>query len=181
MRIVQVLGTSAGGTGRHVAGLAAGLVQAGHEVVVAAPPDELERFAVADSGARPVPLAVSTRPSRADARAVRVLSAVAAQADIVHAHGARVGALAALALGRSTVPLVTTLHNATPEESRAGSCTRVWSGSWPDVPRSCSGSLATWSRANEDWEHVTSTWPSWPRRISARCAMTGPTCGGRSA
>lgn len=115
MRIVQVLGTSAGGTGRHVAGLAAGLVQAGHEVVVAAPPDELERFAVADSGARPVPLAVSTRPSRADARAVRVLSAVAAQADIVHAHGARVGALAALALGRSTVPLVTTLHNATPE------------------------------------------------------------------
>lgn len=121
MRIVQVLGTSAGGTGRHVAGLAAGLVEAGHEVVVAAPPGELKRFGVAHSGARPVPLAVSTRPSRADAQAVRVLGAVTAQADIVHAHGARVGALAAVALRRSTVPLITTLHNATPE----GAASRV--------------------------------------------------------
>ena len=37
MRILQVLGTSAGGVGSHVHGLVRGLSRAGHHVVVAAP------------------------------------------------------------------------------------------------------------------------------------------------
>lgn len=115
MRIVQVLGTSAGGTGRHVAGLTAGLVAAGHEVIVVAPSGELAQFDLAQTGAQTVTIAVSTRPSRADAQAVRILQQVASGADIMHAHGARVGALAALALRHSPIPLVTTLHNATPD------------------------------------------------------------------
>ncbi|CAN7413270.1 glycosyltransferase family 4 protein [Knoellia sp. LjRoot47] len=115
MRVALVMGTSAGGTGRHVHDVVTGLVGAGHDVVVLAPAGELDQFAYASTGAATVELAVSDRPHPVrDARALAVLRRVCGGADVVHAHGARVGALATAALVGQSVPLVVTLHNASP-------------------------------------------------------------------
>ncbi|WP_433238818.1 glycosyltransferase family 4 protein [Streptosporangium sp. CA-135522] len=111
-RLAFVLGTSAGGVGRHVAMLADGLVRRGHQVVVAGPPDTEEVFGFGRLGARflPVPIADRPRPLN-DLRAVRALRALRG-AHAVHAHGLRAGALAGLALLGTRTGLVVTLHNA---------------------------------------------------------------------
>lgn len=121
MRVALVMGTSAGGTGRHVHDVVSGLVGAGHDVVVLAPAAELDQFAYADTGASTVELGVSDRPHPVrDAQAISVLRTVCGGADVVHAHGARVGALAVVALLGQDVPLVVTLHNASPGGGLAG-------------------------------------------------------------
>jgi len=108
---VFVLGSSAGGVGRHVVQLCAGLRAQGVDVRVAAPADTLRRF---DFG---VPTtAVEIGPSidpvrdlgaaRALRRALRGTPEV-----VVHAHGVRAAFVATLALRRRT-RLVVTLHNA---------------------------------------------------------------------
>ena len=104
-RVLLVLATSTGGVGRHVASLAAGLGSAGLAVTVAAPAStaaafELPGHVEVHIGARPSPVR--------DLRAVRCLRRLAGDADVVHAHGLRAGALAVLT-GR---PVVVTLHNA---------------------------------------------------------------------
>ncbi|MFI9556570.1 glycosyltransferase [Nonomuraea endophytica] len=103
MRVVFVLGTTSGGTGRHVLMLAEGLVRRGHQVVVAAPAAVGEAFGFGAAGARFVPVAVSDRPHPArDLAAVAAIRRITREADVVHAHGLRAGALAVLAgLGRS--------------------------------------------------------------------------------
>nr|WP_281390628.1 glycosyltransferase family 4 protein [Sphaerisporangium rubeum] len=107
-----VLGTSAGGVGRHVRMLAAGLARDGDRVVVAGPASTDEAFGFAEVARfAEVPIADRPRPGR-DARAVLRLRALAAAADVVHAHGLRAGALAALALTGRRTRLVVTLHNA---------------------------------------------------------------------
>ncbi|MGH3415617.1 MAG: glycosyltransferase, partial [Actinocrinis sp.] len=82
-------------------------------VTVAAPVRTEARFRFADAGARfrPVPIGASPHPVR-DVAAVKALRAALADADAVHAHGIRAGALTGLALMRRTVPYVVTLHNA---------------------------------------------------------------------
>ncbi|MEV5410517.1 glycosyltransferase family 4 protein [Thermopolyspora sp. NPDC052614] len=113
MRIVLGLGTSAGGVGRHVRMLCEGLSGRGHQVVVAGPRATEETFGFAGAGARFVEVPVSDRPHPArDVRAIARLRRVAAKADVVHAHGLRAAALAALALAASRTRLVVTLHNA---------------------------------------------------------------------
>lgn len=121
MRVALVMGTSAGGTGRHVHDLVTGLVGAGHDVVVLAPVGELDQFSYADTGAATVELSVSDRPHPVrDLKAVSLLRTVCGGADVVHAHGARVGALATVALLGQDVPLVVTLHNASPGGGLSG-------------------------------------------------------------
>ncbi|MED7923417.1 glycosyltransferase [Nonomuraea sp. LP-02] len=125
MRVAFVLGTTSGGTGRHVRMLAEGLTRRGHQVLVAGPRSVEEQFAYGEAGARFVEVAVADRPRpAADVRAVLALRRVTRDADVVHAHGLRAGALAALGTWgrrRSPVPLgtsgrrrllVVTLHNA---------------------------------------------------------------------
>ncbi|OLT19790.1 hypothetical protein BJF81_06900 [Ornithinimicrobium sp. CNJ-824] len=113
-RVLLVTALVAGGVGRHVQMLAAGLTAGGHRVAVACPPEVAERFAL-DQHARIVPLTVGSSPHPVlDARAVRTLRAVGATADVVHAHGLRAGALCSVALRRSD-PLVVTMHNAPPD------------------------------------------------------------------
>jgi glycosyltransferase involved in cell wall biosynthesis len=155
--VTFVLGTTAGGTGRHVRSLAAGLTGRGVDVIVAGPAVTQRLLGFTGAGARFVPVEISDRP-----RPVRDLAAVArlrrllrrpgpseppavgggargaacsgAQdwaergvahgrgPGVVHAHGLRAGALAALALGgvifpdrrRASRVLVVTLHNAPP-------------------------------------------------------------------
>lgn len=116
LRLALVLGTSAGGVGRHVAALAGGLAGAGHEVLVCGPAATAETFGFAAAGARFVPVEVTDRPRPVgDLRAVARLRSLLRGADVVHAHGLRAGGLAVLAvrsLGRARPRLVVTLHNA---------------------------------------------------------------------
>ncbi|RCG29602.1 glycosyltransferase family 1 protein [Sphaerisporangium album] len=110
--VLLVLGTSAGGVGRHVRMLAAGLTAEGHQVVVAGPASTDRVFGFSGL-ARFAEVPISDRPRPAsDLRAVRRLRTLAAGADVVHAHGLRAGALAALALTGRRAGLVVTLHNA---------------------------------------------------------------------
>jgi glycosyltransferase involved in cell wall biosynthesis len=121
MRVLVVLGTSAGGVGRHVHDLVASLTEAGHPVVVACPPGVETHFSFTPVATAVVPLEVSDRPQPlSDARAVRDLARLARGADVVHAHGLRVAALAVLATARAGPPVVATLHNAAPSGALTG-------------------------------------------------------------
>ncbi|MEV4063397.1 glycosyltransferase family 4 protein [Nonomuraea dietziae] len=111
MRVAFVLGTTSGGTGRHVVMLAEGLLRRGHQVLVVGPQSVEEQFGFRVAGAVFVPVQVSDRPHPVnDVRAVARIRRCLKEADVAHAHGLRAGALAALAGGRT--PLVVTLHNA---------------------------------------------------------------------
>jgi glycosyltransferase involved in cell wall biosynthesis len=109
VRVAFVLGTTSGGTGRHVLMLVEGLVRRGHQVLVVGPGSVEEQFSFGAVGARFVEVTVSDRPHPvSDLRAVLAVRRLTRGADVVHAHGLRAGALAAL--GRRG-PVVT-LHNA---------------------------------------------------------------------
>ncbi|MDP4507647.1 glycosyltransferase family 4 protein [Nonomuraea turcica] len=125
MRVAFVLGTTSGGTGRHVLMLTEGLVRRGHRVLVVGPRSVEEQFSFAAAGARFVDVAVSDRPHPGnDLRAVLAIRRLTREAEVVHAHGLRAGALAALGAGgrRGRLAalgaggrrgrLVVTLHNA---------------------------------------------------------------------
>jgi glycosyltransferase involved in cell wall biosynthesis len=113
LTVLLLLGTSAGGVGRHVLGLARSLVQRGHHVTVAGPAETEADFGFSAVGAHFAPVETRDRPHpREDARAVRAVRELARTVDVVHAHGLRAGGVAVLALRRSPVPLAVTLHNA---------------------------------------------------------------------
>ncbi len=118
MRVLLVTAVVAGGVATHVRMLSEALVREGHQVVLACPRQVLDL--VGDAGGRvaavPVPVGSSAHPLR-DRRAVALLRATMAGADVVHAHGLRAGALAATArrFGRARPRLVVTSHNAPPE------------------------------------------------------------------
>ncbi|MFG1710243.1 glycosyltransferase [Nonomuraea sp. M3C6] len=97
MRVAFVLGTTSGGTGRHVLMLVEGLVRRGNQVLVVGPRSVEEKFSFAGAGARFVDVTVSDRPHPVnDLRAVLAIRRLTRDADVVHAHGLRAGALAAL-------------------------------------------------------------------------------------
>jgi glycosyltransferase involved in cell wall biosynthesis len=131
-RISYVLGTTQGGTGRHVAMLADGCVQAGRDVSAFGPEQTADLFG---AGVRFAAVAISDRPRPgADAVAVLRLRRLLRRTrpDVVHAHGLRAGAAAALALrpvvraGSGRAPaLVVTVHNAAPAGARAAAVYRV--------------------------------------------------------
>ncbi|WP_344840113.1 glycosyltransferase family 4 protein, partial [Actinocorallia longicatena] len=99
-KVALVLGTSAGGVGRHVWSVARGLAARGATVVVCGPAATEKTFGFAGDGVRfaEVDLADRPRPGR-DLKAVRDLRRITRGADVVHAHGLRAGALAVLARG----------------------------------------------------------------------------------
>ncbi len=108
-RVLLVLATSTGGVGQHVRSLAAGLAGRGAVVTVAAPDATQQLFGFD----RHVAVEIGGRPAPSDLLARRSLRRMAGDADIVHAHGLRAGAL---------VPAgsVVTWHNAQLTGSRAG-------------------------------------------------------------
>jgi glycosyltransferase involved in cell wall biosynthesis len=119
LRVAIVAGLASGGTAQHVAALAAGCGDAGLAVSVLAPAATLRRLR---SGTAAVPLAIGGRPRPLrDARSVARLRnwLNAWRPDVVHAHGVRAGAFAALAMGltrRAARPaLAVTVHNAPPD------------------------------------------------------------------
>ena len=153
MKVAFVLGTSAGGLGRHVRMLAAGCAARGVTVAVFGPArtdrdfgfSHLERGpADTDTPVATVtftPVEIADRPRvardlRAIARLRRLLRVGgpagahglrAAAPDVVHAHGLRAGALAAIAIafGGTRTPLVVTVHNAPPAGGVTGAIYRV--------------------------------------------------------
>ncbi len=111
-RVLLVLATSTGGVGRHVRSLADGLAARGASVRVAGPAATQEVFGFGSYDV--VEIGDSPHPRR-DLAAVRQLRRLAAEADLVHAHGLRAGALAP-----SAGPLVVTWHNALQNDALLG-------------------------------------------------------------
>lgn len=110
VKVLLAVAQSAGGIGRHVKAIAAGLPARGVQVVVCAPATTIEALRLTELDCR-----VVTAPlgggSPSDLRASRrVLAAESVAADIVHAHGLRAGAYAA-AFAASR-PLIVSWHNA---------------------------------------------------------------------
>ena len=98
----------------HLADCARLLAADGHDVIVEAPAAVLDGLDL--EPARAEPLEIGPRPSLNDTLAVARLRRLGRRADVLHAHGLRAGALAALALGRrrrGRTRLVVTLHNLT--------------------------------------------------------------------
>ncbi len=141
MRIAYVLGTSAGGTGAHVAMLARGCADRGLPVSVLGPAETGRRFFAGAPAEVPAKQAAGA-PGQAAGAPGRVAFTAVEIADrprprdlaaglrlrrllrlwspgVVHAHGLRAGALAALAMPRRQV-LVVTVHNAPPGSRVAG-------------------------------------------------------------
>lgn len=127
VRILQVLGSSAGGVARHVGQVSAALTgsatahSTGVEVLVAGP-ESVRSLVVTAPQVGFVPVEIADRPRPGDVGAVRALRGLAAGSDVLHAHGLRAGALAVLA-ARSLPPrrrprTIVTLHNL-PVGSRA--------------------------------------------------------------
>lgn len=107
LRIVQVAGSAAGGVREHVRELATGLAE--HDRVILAAPAAIARPWI--RGLRSTVVDIADRPRPQDSAVVGKLRGLARRADVVHAHGLRAGALAALALTGLPTPLVVTLHN----------------------------------------------------------------------
>ena len=129
LRVTQVIGTTSGGTGSHVVMLAAGGQALGMTVSIIGPAAARRQFAGAAVTYLPVDIGDRPRPVR-DAAAVLALRRRLRQAapDVVHAHGLRAGAFAALAVtgaaGRRPALLVT-VHNAAPASPVAAAVYRV--------------------------------------------------------
>jgi glycosyltransferase involved in cell wall biosynthesis len=117
-RVAFVLGLATGGTASHVIALAAGCRAAGLRVTVLGPPQALELFGD-DVDTVAVRITERPRPPRDAAAIARLRAALAREHPaVVHAHGVRAGAFAALAI--ATLPsvrpaLAVTVHNAPPD------------------------------------------------------------------
>jgi glycosyltransferase involved in cell wall biosynthesis len=118
-RLALLMAAASGGTAQHVAALAAGCSTAGMPVSVYGPAQIRQLFG---PGITFTPVTISSRPRPAsDAAAILSLrrQLTAARPDVVHAHGVRAGAFAAMALlgvpaGRRPA-LAVTVHNGPPE------------------------------------------------------------------
>jgi glycosyltransferase involved in cell wall biosynthesis len=145
VKVAYVLGTSAGGTVRHVLMLARGMVGRGVVVTVYGPTQTWAAVGASAEAAPPAPagpvracaeavpfepveIAERPRPAR-DAAAVWRLRALLRRSrpDVVHAHGLRAAAVAALAIGRGRrrPKLVVTSHNAAPAGGLPGGVYRA--------------------------------------------------------
>jgi glycosyltransferase involved in cell wall biosynthesis len=120
VRVLLVLGSSAGGVARHVRQIGQALTAPppdgpGWTVHVAGPASLADEVGAATGPVVLHPVEIADRPRPGDAAAVARLRALARGADVVHAHGLRAGALAVLAA--RSVPagrrprVVVTLHN----------------------------------------------------------------------
>ena len=135
MKLALVLGTSTGGTGRHVKMLAVGCAARGVRVEVFGPAqtDRDFAFGAPAPGIGFTPAEIADRPRLpGDLQAIGRLRRLfrAWRPDVVHAHGLRAGALTAIAVafartapGRT--PLVVTVHNAPPAGGVTGAIYRL--------------------------------------------------------
>jgi glycosyltransferase involved in cell wall biosynthesis len=135
VKLALVLGTSTGGTARHVRMLAAGCAARGVRVEVFGPAQTDRDFGFDGSapGVSFTAVEIAVRPRLpGDLRAIGRLRRLfqAWRPDVVHAHGLRAGALAAIAVAfarteQGRPPLVVTVHNAPPAGGVTGAIYRV--------------------------------------------------------
>jgi glycosyltransferase involved in cell wall biosynthesis len=130
VRLALVLGTSTGGTARHVRMLAVGCAARGVRAEVFGPAQTDRDFAFGAGAALAgfTAVEIAGRPRlRRDLRAVMRLRRLfqAWQPDVAHAHGLRAGALVAIAVARPRPALVVTVHNAPPADGMTGAIYRV--------------------------------------------------------
>jgi glycosyltransferase involved in cell wall biosynthesis len=126
--VTLMLGTAAGGTARHVALLARGSARAGLGVKVIGPESTRPLFAGGEIGFTPVPILDRASPVRDAAAILRLRRLIIPGGpDVVHAHGVRAGAFAALALllASRRPALVVTVHNAAPAGRRQALAYRI--------------------------------------------------------
>jgi glycosyltransferase involved in cell wall biosynthesis len=136
VKVAFVLGTSTGGTGRHVLMLAAGCTARGIAVEVFGPgPTDRDFGFSAVAGVGFTAVGIADRPRLLeDLGAIRRLRRLIAawRPDVVHAHGLRAGALAAIATAfvrpsvyDATPALIVTVHNAPAAGGVTGAIYRV--------------------------------------------------------
>jgi glycosyltransferase involved in cell wall biosynthesis len=118
-RLALLVAAVSGGTARHVAALADGCSRAGLPVSGYGPASTRPLFGPG-AAFTPVPIADRPRPGSDVAAIARLRRALrAGRPDVVHAHGVRAGAFAALALAGWRPPgrpaLAVTVHNGPPE------------------------------------------------------------------
>ena len=121
-RIALVCEPPDGGAAEHVAQLARGLPEHGHEAVVFAP----AAFAPALGGVRTLPFRRDYAHPWDDARTYAELVRALRGFDLVHAHAAKAGVLARLAGWSSRRPVVYTPHSF-PFVGEMGEARRVFS------------------------------------------------------
>jgi glycosyltransferase involved in cell wall biosynthesis len=97
VKIGQVLTSSTGGIGRHAASVVHRLVRLGHQVRVCCPPETACTHGLDSSGAEVLPL---------------TKIGWLGDADVIHAHGYKAGALAVTVARLRGTPLVVSWHNA---------------------------------------------------------------------
>lgn len=132
MKLAFVLGTSTGGTARHVRMLAAGCAAGGVRVEIFGPAQTDRDFGFDGSapGVGFTAVEIADRPRlRGDLGAIRRLRRLlrAWAPDVAHAHGLRAGALTAIAVAavRPRPALVVTVHNAPLARGLTGAIYRV--------------------------------------------------------
>ncbi|MGV6818667.1 MAG: glycosyltransferase [Thiotrichales bacterium] len=116
MKILLVVETCGGGSGRHVLDLTEGLLKFGHEVHIAysplrATPEFLQKLY--KSRAKTVPIAMKTGPGLSDFKAVRELRTYIKEHgpfSVVHGHSSKGGAIARLTTAFSHARKIYTPH-----------------------------------------------------------------------
>ena len=131
-RVLELLGQSAGGVGRHVAEIVRALDGNGLAVDVAAPSDlrvEMPK--------RVIPVEIPSGPLRGHVRAIRTLAGIIRRNDydLVHAHGLRAAIDAAVAGRLQNVPVIVTLHNLIEAEIVGGPRATLYARAEPFVVR----------------------------------------------
>src|SRR5215203_3318280 len=116
-RVMMIVESAAGGTGRHVLDLAEGMAKRGHEVHVIYSTGRIDRFFQGRLGAldevrnMPVPMRTSIHPSDFGViRTVRRYAKTHGPFDVVHGHSSKAGAIARLVAVGTKARAVYTLH-----------------------------------------------------------------------
>ena len=168
-RIAYVIGTTAGGTGRHAAMLAEGCTARGLAVSVFGP--AVTRSAFPAVAFTPLDIADRPRPARDAAAMLRLRRMLTRCApDVVHAHGLRAGAVTALALARASggqrPAMLVTVHNAAPSAVMSGAVYRALErliAQWADAVLCVSADLADRMRRAGAREVALAVVPAPPR------------------
>jgi glycosyltransferase involved in cell wall biosynthesis len=167
-RVLQVLGQSAGGVGRHVA-----------EIVRALDGNELSIDVAAPAGLRVempkpvIPVAIPSGAVRGHARAV--LSLIRLQRtrgfDLIHAHGLRASLDATIAARLCRVPALVTLHNLVEGEIVGGMRAAIYARAEPLAVRL---SAHTFVPSRDMADRLAASVPRSARKIEVLHAGAGP-------
>lgn len=160
IRVLEVLGKSAGGVARHVAAISGGLHEPGTlEIDVAGPPDlpiEIPRLAHH--------VTIPDGPIKGHRAVIAQIKAVLADSryDLVHAHGLRAAIDCAAACRRTRIPLYMSMHNLVRSDITGGLKAKLYRWGEALAVRS---SVRTFAPSEEIARHLRQTVKVDPGRI----------------